>query len=90
MAEFNIRLFSYRRLEQKEWIKVRELAWSNIESAALVMADKKAWKGYNNKLKYMPLDSDKKTEDKEVRERRDNAIKQALERYKEEKAKSKK
>lgn len=27
-AEFQIRLFAYNRMEQNQWFKIRELAWS--------------------------------------------------------------
>lgn len=39
-AEFRIRLFSYNRMELKEWDKVRWLAYQNLISTQYVMNDK--------------------------------------------------
>jgi len=51
-AEFQIRLFAWKRLQDREWEKVRTLAW-HIESASFHRRKKMP-----SMHKFMPLDID--------------------------------
>jgi len=54
-AEFQIRLLAYKRVQTREWEKVRILAWHTM--AASINAPKKM----PSLEKFMQLDTDKKT-----------------------------
>lgn len=55
-AEFQIRLFAWRRCQDREWEKVRTLAW-HIESASFHRRKKMP-----SMEKFMPLSIDKNNE----------------------------
>ena len=79
-AEFNIRLFSYNRIEQKDWFKIREMAYASFIGSHV---DAKKIKGMT-KQKFMPLEADRKNSiinRKEIEKK----IKEAQTRYKERK-----
>jgi hypothetical protein len=54
-AEFQIRLFAYRRQDKYDWIKLRELMWTTY--TAPHQDPKKMLK---SKEKFLPLNGDKK------------------------------
>ena len=55
-AEFKIRLHAYKRIEKKEWYKVREIAW-----ASLIAPNANPKKLPKSKNAFIPLDSKRKT-----------------------------
>ena len=59
-ADFRIRLFAYKRMELKEWEKIRFLAYENLKSTQYVMNSKA--KIPNSIDKYLPLYGTKKVD----------------------------
>jgi hypothetical protein len=55
-AEFQIRLFAYRRVQEREWEKIRFIGWCATTGSH--MNPKKLPKSLNQ---FMPLSLDKKT-----------------------------
>lgn len=56
-AEFQIRLFAYKRQDKYEWIKLRELMWTTY-----IAPHQDPKKMVKSKEKFLPLNSDKKVQ----------------------------
>lgn len=76
-AEFQIRLHAFKRQDEYEWVKIRDLAYTSL--IAFYQDPKKIPK---TKQKFMPLPSDKKT--KGISQEMIKAIENAKQKYREE------
>ena len=70
-AEFRIRLHAYKRIEKKEWYKVREIAWN-----ALIAPNANPKKIPKNKELFIPLTDNIKPSISDVMKERINEVKQ--------------
>jgi len=81
LAEFNIRLFSYRRLERNKKILVREIAW-----AATIGSHLDPKKLPKSKEKFMPIGNDVRIS-REHQERINQTMLKAVQEYNDNKKK---
>jgi len=75
-AEFRIRLYGYNRQQEKQWLKVREVAYASIVGPHLDP------KKLPTKDKFMPIGKGKSTVTERMKDRMHQAIKEYHKRQK--------